>query len=155
MVEQPRNWKWSSYRATAGKEKPHCCLTTDWLLGQFSGKRIKAEKEYRQFVRWGIGKESIWTDVKGQTLLGEDEFVDSLLDHLKKHKDVSEIPKSQRYVNRPALAKIFTNGIHNERRKRDKAIAEAVEKHGYRQKEVADHLGLHYSTVSNILRQRS
>ena len=28
MVEQPRNWKWSSYRATAGKEKPHCCLTT-------------------------------------------------------------------------------------------------------------------------------
>ena len=155
MVEQPRDWKWSSYRATAGNEKPHPCVTTDWLLGQFSGNRTKAEKEYRQFVRWGIGKESIWTDVKGQTLLGEDEFVDSLLDHLKKHKDVSEIPKSQRYVNRPALAKIFTNGIHNERRKRDKAIAEAVDKHGYRQKEVADHLGLHYSTVSNILRQRS
>ena len=29
MVESPEQWKWSSYRGTAGKEKPHSCLTTD------------------------------------------------------------------------------------------------------------------------------
>ncbi len=27
MVEKPEDWKWSSYRATAGKEQPHPCLT--------------------------------------------------------------------------------------------------------------------------------
>jgi hypothetical protein len=44
-------------------------LTTDWVLGQFSGKGGKAEKEYRQFVSWGIGKPTIWTEVRGQTFL--------------------------------------------------------------------------------------
>jgi putative transposase len=88
-------WKWSSYLATAGRTKAHPCLTTDWVLGQFSGKREKAEKEYRQFVRWGLGEKTIWTEVREQSLLGEDDFVDKLTDHLKKHKDVPEIPRSR------------------------------------------------------------
>ncbi len=29
MVETPDTWKWSSYRATAGKSGPHACLTID------------------------------------------------------------------------------------------------------------------------------
>ena len=43
-VGQPDAWKWSSYRATAGREQPHPCLTTAWILGQFSRKRGDAEK---------------------------------------------------------------------------------------------------------------
>jgi hypothetical protein len=62
MVERPEVWKWSSYRATAGRESSAACLTTDWVLGQFSRKRAKAEQEYRQFVDWGIGKETIWRE---------------------------------------------------------------------------------------------
>ncbi len=154
MIERPERWKWSSYRATAGKETPHPCLTTDWILGQFSGKRAKAEKEYRQFVKWGIGAKPIWTDVKGQIILGEDDFVDSLVDHLEKHKHVPEIPRSQRYANRPLLEKIFQESILGDKRKRDRKMIEAVEKHGYRQSEIARHLGLHTSTVSNIVRMR-
>jgi transposase len=34
---------------------------------------------------------------------------------------------------------------------RNRLIAEAVEKHGYRQGEVAGHIGIHYSTVSKIM----
>ncbi len=151
MVEKPEDWRWSSYRATAGKEQPHPCLTTDWILGQFSRTRAKAEKEYRQFVRWGIGKETIWNQVKGQTLLGKDDFVDSLADHLRRHKDIPEIPKSQRYANRPALEKIFNESILNDKRKRDRKVAEAVEKYGYTQRSIANHLGLHFSYVSRIL----
>jgi hypothetical protein len=90
-VEKPEDWKWSSYRATGGQESPHPCLTTDWLLGQFSAARGKAESEYRRFVKAGIGTESIWNEVKGQALLGEEDFVDSLADHLRKHKDIPEI----------------------------------------------------------------
>jgi putative transposase len=155
LTERPEQYKWSSYRATAGKEKPHSCLTTAWVLRQFSGKRTKAEKEYRQFVQWGIGEKSIWMDVKGQVILGEDNFVESLVDHLKKHKDIPEIPKSQRYANRPSLDKIFQESIIKDKRKRDRKLAEAIEKHGYRQSEIARHLGLHTSTVSNLVRKRS
>jgi hypothetical protein len=151
MVEKPEDWRWSSYRATAGKEQPHPCLTTDWILGQFSRTRAKAEKEYRLFVRLGIWKESIWTDVKGQVLLGEDDFVVGLSDHLKKNKDIPEIPKSQRYANRPALDKLFSESILKDTRKRDKKVNEAVEKYGYTQRAVADHLGMHFTYVSQII----
>jgi REP element-mobilizing transposase RayT len=154
MVEQPEAWAWSSYRATAGKEQPHPCLTKDWLLGQFSRTRGTAEKKYRRFVAWGIGKETIWTAVKGQAILGEDDFVDSLVDHLKRHKDIPEIPKSQRYADRPALEKVFTRSILAEKRKRDRKIAETIEKYGYTQRSIADHLGVHFTYISRILRGR-
>ena len=151
MVERPEDWKWSSYCATAGKERPHPCLTTDWVLGQFSRTRVKAEKEYRQFVKWGIAQETIWNEVKGQSILGEDEFVASIADHLNRHKDIPEIPKSQRYANRPELDKIFTERILRDKRRRDEKIAEAVEKHGYTQRSIADHLGMHFTYISRIL----
>jgi hypothetical protein len=151
MVEKPEDWRWSSYRATGGKETAHPCLTTDWVLGQFSRTRGKAEKEYRQFVEWGIGKETVWNEVKGQALLGEEDFVASLADHLRRHKDIPEIPKSQRYANRPTLEKIFNQSILDDKRKRDRKIAETVEKYGYTQRSIADHLGVHSTYVSRIL----
>ncbi len=152
IVEKPEDYPWSSYLATAGKGKPHPCLTTDWVLGQFSGKRGKAEREYRQFVHWGIGEKTIWIEVRGQALLGEEDFVDKLVDHLKKRKDILEIPRSQRYAHRPSLDKLFSTEVRLNQRKRRRAIAKAVEQYGYRQREIADHLGLHYSSVSRIMK---
>jgi putative transposase len=152
MVEKPGDWKWSSYLATAGKTKPHPCLTIDWVLGQFSRKRGKAEQEYRRFVQWGIGQQTIWTEVRGQSLLGEDSFVDSLVDHLKKHKDIPEFPRSHRYAHRPSLEKLLGSEMRMNLRKRREAVIKAVEQYGYRQQEIASHLGLHYSSVSRIVK---
>jgi ribosome-binding protein aMBF1 (putative translation factor) len=36
---------------------------------------------------------------------------------------------------------------------RNRAIRTAVEEFGYRQKELADHLGMHYSTISRFLNE--
>jgi len=154
MVKLPEEWKWSSYRATAGGEKPHPCLTTDWVLGQFGRKRAVAEKEYRTFTRRGIGQEPIWREVKGQSILGEDEFIDGLIDHLKKHKDVSEIPRRQRYAGRPTLERLFSSSVLHDNQKRNRRIRETVEKHAFTQKEVGDYLGLHYTTVSRIINEK-
>lgn len=153
MVAQPDDYAWSSYGATAGREKPHLCLTTDWVLGQFSGKRGKAEQEYRKFVSWGIGEKSIWTEVRGQALLGEEGFVDRLVDHLKKHRDVPDIPRSQRYSTRPALSKLLPNSIAEDEQKMKKKLMEAVEKYGYHQSQLARHLDVHRSTISRWLRE--
>ncbi len=153
MVEGPESWKWSSYLATAGQAKSHPCLTTDWVLGQFSGKRGKAESEYRQFIRWGIGEETIWTAVRGQALLGEDDFVETLVDHLRKHQDIPEIPRSQRYSTRPALSKLLPESINADQRKLKKKLIEAVEKYGYHQSQLARHLAVHRSTISRWLRE--
>jgi len=152
MVARAEDWKWSSYRAITGWEPPHSCLTTDWVLGQFGEERMKAEKEYRQFVQEGVGQESIWSGVKGQAVLGKDGFIDGLRDHFKKHREILEIPRSQRHANRPALEDLFGGTIVANKSDRDGMIVEAVEKYGYRQIEIARHLCLHYSTISNLLR---
>ena len=151
MVEAPEAWKWSSYRATAGPEGGHPCLTKDWVLGQFSRKRASAEKDYRQFVRQGIGR-AIWHEVRGQAVLGEAAFVDRLVDHLRRQKDIPDIPRSQRYADRPGLDKIFSPRVLQDRQKRNRKIAEAVDTYGYTQRAVARHLDMHYSYISLILR---
>jgi hypothetical protein len=151
MAEKPEEYKWSSYLATAGKEKPLACLTTDWVLGQFAGKRDRAEKEYAKYVSQGIGQQTIWTEVRGQALLGEEGFVKELSDYLKKSRDIPEIPRSQRYAHRPSLEKLFgEGGKQMDLEKRRRLVAKAVEQYGYRQSEIARHLGLHYSTISRI-----
>ena len=153
MVEKPDDYAWSSYRVTAGKIKPHPCLTTNWVLRQFSGKQGRAEREYRTFVAWGIGQKTIWTEVRGQTLLGEEGFMDKMVDHLKKHKDIPEIPRSQRYATRPTLSAIFPQGIEKDQQKMMKRLSTAVDQHGYRQSEIARQVGVHYTTISRWLRE--
>jgi putative transposase len=140
-VKDPEEWKWSSYRGTAGKEKPHPCLTIDWILGQFGSKRRQSEKKYSEFVRAGLGEEKIWKDVKGQSILGQDKFIKRFLNHVKGYEEVKEIPKSQRYIGRPGLAELLkgTKG----RKEISRKAKEAVERYGYGQKEVADYPGIH------------
>ena len=155
MVPRPKDWKWSSYRCTAGLESPLPCVTIDWVLGQFSRKRSKAESEYRQFVGWGIDKETIWREVKGQSILGEDDFVEGLLPHIKKGRYIPDIPKSHRFANRPDLKNIFKESGLRDRAKRNKMIVEAVQKYGYSQRQIAAHLHMHYSTISNLVRGKA
>ena len=151
VVKIPERWRWSSYRATGGIERAHPCLTTEWVLGQFGSKRRTAEKRYRAFVMDGIGGRRIWDDVKGQSILGDGDFVSRLVDYARGYEEVKEIPKIQRYLNRPSLNEIFRSA-RGGRRRRDRGIAEAVRRWGYSEREVADTLRLHYSTVSRLIR---
>jgi len=113
------DWKWSSYLATAGKNKSRPCLTTDWILGQFAKQKRTAEKKYEEFVEAGIGEKGIWEDVKGQSILGNDEFVEKLIGYVKGYEDIKEMPKSQRFINRPALKEIFNREILLNRKDRN------------------------------------
>ena len=88
--------------------------------------------------------------MRGQTLLGEEGFVDKLVHHLKKKRDIPEIPRSQRYAHRPPLEKLFAGDARTSVRKRRAAVAIAVEQYGYRIREIAARLGLHDSSVSRI-----
>ncbi len=154
-VERPEQWKWSSYRETAGLGKPHLCLSRDWVLGQFDKERREAEQGYRAFVKAGRGAESIWQQVKGQSLLGEEDFMQKLIGYVRGLEEIKEIPRSQRYVTRPALPKLLTKKVLNEKAVRDRKIVEAVERYGYAQKAVADFLGMHYSTISRLANRTS
>jgi hypothetical protein len=137
-----------------GKEKPHPCLTTDWVLGQFGTKRNEAEKRYREFVEAGIGEKTMWKKVKGQSILGGEDFVEDLIGYVKGQRDIREIPKEQRYRDRPSLEEVFPESAMKELQRRNRKIREAVEAHGYSHREVAAHLGIHYTTVSRIINEK-
>lgn len=153
IVQKPEDWKWSSYRGTVGLDNPHSCLTTEWILGQYSKRKRQAEKKYSEFVKAGFGGEVIWKDVKGQCILGGEEFVKGLMEYIKGHRDIKEIPRSQRYADRPRLEMLFTEGIIKDRMKRNRIAKDAIERYGYTQKEVADFIGIHYSVVSRLLKK--
>jgi len=142
MVQSAKDWKWSSYCATAGMEEPLSLLTLDWILSQFDSARSKAEKAYRRFVSASQGT-SPWEDLKGQIHLGTEAFVESL----PKPSELKEVPRRQRLVSRPGLAEIFRNTGHS------RTIVEAYREHGYTMRGTADHLGIHYATVSRRLRR--
>jgi REP element-mobilizing transposase RayT len=70
VVEVPGRWRWSSYRATAGIERAHPCLTVERVLGQFGTKKRTAEMRYRVFVMDGIGAAEFGMMSKARVFLG-------------------------------------------------------------------------------------
>jgi REP element-mobilizing transposase RayT len=154
MVDDPGRYRWSSFKATAGKIRTPVFLNTDWILAQFAESRPRAQSEYRRFVRAGIKEASPWSALKGQCLLGGKDLIEKLSPYLKQKAALKEIRLVDRKVHRPDLAQLFSRENCACKALRNKAMRAAYFEHGYRQKEIADHLGLHYTTVCNILRKK-
>ncbi|MCX5809986.1 MAG: hypothetical protein NTX36_11555 [Proteobacteria bacterium] len=106
---------------------------------------------YKQFVLKGIAKETPWKDLQGQIFLGDKGFIEQCKITLGTPTDLKEIPRSQRYAERPALTEILPYNIQN-RALRNKAIHDAHVTYGYTLKAIADHLKIHYTTVSKVVK---
>lgn len=153
IVERSEDWKWSSYSATVGIKKAPEYLTVDWILGQFSDKKRKAEKQYKEFVTAGIKERAPWKNLKGQILLGGERFIKKFRELLSGREEIKEIPRCQRYLDRPELVEIFREGNKSDRKIRNKEIYRAHMKFGYTLKEIADYLDIHYTTVSKAIKE--
>jgi len=150
-VADVREWKWSSYAATGGFTKTPEYLTIDWILGMFAETRKRAQTLYRKFVTEGVGKESPWKELRGQILLGRESFAEQFRELLVNKEGMEEIPRKQRYADRPELKQIFTRQIIENKTAKITGIHHAHVHHGYTLKEIADYLGIHYTTVSKIV----
>jgi len=150
MARSAKDWHWSGYRATAGQVEAPEFLTIDWLLSRFDEDRTKAVRAYRRFVGEGKGV-NVWEELVGGVLMGGDAFVQSLKPLLEDVEGNREIRREQRLALRPSLEVLF-DGVRD-KQTRNERIHEAVRKHQYRLKEVGDHLGLCYSTISVIAKR--
>src|SRR5262249_23534559 len=65
-------------------------------------------------------------------------------EHAQENKKLAEIPRAQLQAGRPSLQQIFGKRSKN-------GIEAAYTKYGYRMREIAEHLGVHYATVSRRL----
>jgi hypothetical protein len=122
-TRKPDTYPWSSYRATAGLVPAPAGLTIDWLLSQFGQQRAAAERQYRAFVTEGIGKDSPWAQVQGQVLLGSERFVERLRRGLREKRALKEIPRQQRFADRPTLRELFPVRSRADRMHRNETFA--------------------------------
>lgn len=135
-------WRWSSYRATGGLASVRQFLTVDWVLSQFGERPGQAQRRYRDFVRDGLADRP-WEKLRGQIYLGSEEFIER---HARGGDEIREVPRVQLRAVRPSLERIF-------RHRGTRAIEVAYRDYGYRLREIADHLGVHYATVSRRLKR--
>jgi putative transposase len=147
MVKHPQQWRWSSYGAMTAKFSAPSWLTTDVLLAEFGKSRAWARRKYQRFVEEGIGRERIWKDLKGQIYLGGDRFVEQMRGRFREREDDVNIPRVQQRAPAPAL-KIIGGRYSN----RDQGIRAAYETGAYSYQQIADHFGVHFTTVGRIVR---
>ena len=153
LIKRPEQWRWSNYKATIGLMKRPSFLTDDWILSQFDGRKGIAVQKYRKFVMEGIDKESPWEALKGQIFYGTDEFIGQLSGLLNEKGNVKEVPRLQRYAARPSLSELFKGKKGKERKAENKTIYAAYVRYGYTMKEISEHLGLHYATMSRAIKR--
>ncbi|NOQ52717.1 MAG: addiction module toxin RelE [Desulfuromonadaceae bacterium] len=152
MVAQPEHYPWSSYLATLGQAERPVFLTTEWLLGNFSDSLTDARQQYRQFVTEGMGQiESPWDKLSGQIFLGTDAFVQRAKAHFAENAAMPEIPRQQRHAGRPPLEVLFPPDGKTPKTERNRLIRRAHTEYGYMLKEIAQALGIHYTTVSKVI----
>lgn len=152
MVEQIEQYAWSSYQPTMGLAECPGWLETDWLLGQFAKTRAVARRRYAEFVAQGVGLPSPWSAVRGQAMLGPQAFVEKMRPMLEAARDLKEIPRAQRLLHRPSLARMFTKAVRGNKVLRDEAIRTAYLDYGFSMALIARHAGVHYSTVSKVIK---
>ncbi len=148
LVEDPKDWPYSSYPQAIGITKKIHCLFPDWILLQFGPDQKTARISYQNFVLSGIHTESPLRKVKGQIFLGSESFLAKMEQFIAQKGDFTEIPKKQLHAARPSLEEIFQTNHTRERK-----ICQANQKYGYTLKEIATYLDLHYTTISKIIKK--
>jgi putative transposase len=147
MVDELKDWHWSSYRAMVGLDTSPEWLDNDWLLSQFGKYRKPAIKRYHQFVQEGIGLTSPLHDVRHQLLLGDESFIEEYRGATKS-EELREISKAHRRSLVPALSEFKQKYVD-----RNEAMSRAYFTGAYTMAEIGEHFSVHYMTVSRAVRK--
>jgi putative transposase len=146
MTPTAADWPWSSYHAMLQPELAPPWMSTSWLLSQLAAGRMSAG--YGDYVGSATHAAAPWKQVKGQIFLGSEEFMTQMQGVLARQDRVSEVPLPQQLSPAKPLSFYLDNF-----RERDCAMAAAFASGHYTQRALARAFGVHYSTVSRILRR--
>ncbi len=138
LINSPMQWKWSSCRASCGKENLSF-IDPDRIAEIFG-----SASEFENFIS-EPQQSDILKDVKRQIYLGDDDFIEHVSRFASGHSHSREIPIKQRAGIRSIEG--FVTGITD----RKQAIFTAYCSGFFSIKEISDYFGIHYSTVSRIV----
>jgi hypothetical protein len=153
MVKVAGQWSWSSYGATAGKAGATPFLTTSWVLAQFSRSRAAAQRAYEHFVAEGavLGRRGA-PKVRHGLWIGGENFLEEIRKDLEARAGATEFRLTERMAHRPSLEEMISPEEMEDRGRLVLAVGRAYLEARYTQRQIAQHLGVHYMTVSRLLR---
>ena len=104
LVARPDEYRWSSYRATAGLDNGPDWLDIDAALAAFDGCRETATAAYRQFVLEMIGlHDPLWQELVNGVFLGGEDWAKKMRHQVESKPRSTDHPKSHRSVGRPKM----------------------------------------------------
>jgi putative transposase len=107
LAARPEDYRWSSYRDTAGYEAAPPWLTTSDILSQIRDTTEEAQEVYRQYVCQKIGvRGSIWDKVVNQIYLGTSAWVEKMRVLVESEPRSDEHPRAQRTPGRPDVIRV-------------------------------------------------
>ncbi len=96
VVDRAADWKWSSYRATAGLDEAPAWLATDWTLSQFGRGRAAARKAFARFVAEGRDSGREIEELERTGYAGDQNFARNIRRMLEGKDIPDEIPQKFR-----------------------------------------------------------
>ncbi|MGZ5051465.1 MAG: transposase [Methylobacter sp.] len=147
MVRSAKEWRWNSYRATAGYDQSDASLTTEWILAGFAETKDLAQQRYRDFVEQGKGQPSPWQQLKNRIFLDDDNFVNNTQCQLNPEQSLNDIPKKQKQA--PIKPLSYFSGRSESR---DECMAQAYWSGHYTLAQVGEYFGASYATVSRAVK---
>ena len=143
LVDQPGEWRWSSYRATAGLAPTPEYLSPETLWRRLGGD-VNGPKRYRSFVAVGGAA----TELPRDPVIGDESF----RRRFDRQREAAnrEVPARERRPG-PSVEALFVGAVT--RASRNAAIPRAVAA-GYSLREIAGYLGVHPCTIKRVMAQR-
>ncbi|MCU7834175.1 MAG: transposase [gamma proteobacterium symbiont of Taylorina sp.] len=147
IVQNMKKWKWSSYRASIGMvDKPDWLKTTE-VLSCFSKQKKRSQKILLKKINQYDKDFNLMKNIQGQILLGSNKFVHKWKKQLASGKVMDKARKRRTKKVKPLTS--FSTQCNNTQ----KAIVKAYGTGNYTLKQIGDHFGVHYSTVSRTVKR--
>jgi REP element-mobilizing transposase RayT len=142
LVKTPMEWPWSSVHVSLGARHPPVWSSIAGVWSRFHTNNKDAIAAYRAFLMQGLSPQAKAPSVTKGLFVGSDSFVEETKTrHVKQAALSSEI---RALPHSPTLAKLARTHVDRD------AFARAAYAAGFPLKEIADQMGVHYSTVSRI-----
>jgi len=164
MVEDLKEYRWSSHRYYADKGQNNGLVDTDRVLRMFSEDKTTSRRFYRDFMGDAIPvkREDVYAAID-QRVLGDEVFLDSVMDkydgEIKKEKKKKEYTLGEIAGAIEGVKGVTLKQIRMHNKKKDTASARKLfaltaREYGYSGKEIADHIRRDPAIISASLRDR-
>lgn len=153
LVTSPYYWPWSSYKYLIQGNDSLEYLNTKIALLEYSKNKEKSKQLYKKHVGLKVDDKISWKNLEQRAVIGSDEFMNKIKQFLKQTRNIKEISKKERFIDRPNLDKIFAKNNLKTKVKRNKFIYKSYSDYGYSLSEIGRHLNLHYSSISKVVKK--